>query len=216
MFLDTANVQEIQKYKNTGLIKGITTNPTILAREKMSREKQIDSLLHEELPMLFVQLVGESFSELREDFDNLFAGGDLKRQIEIKIPLNFSGLEMIRFIKERHPNKKILGTAIYSADQAIIGALASCDYLAIYVNRMENNNLNPYEAIAQTKKFIDERNLNTRIMGASFKNTNQVIKAFDAGAHTVTIPADILEQMINKELAVSAIHRFNEDGKLNL
>lgn len=123
------------------------------------------------------------------------------------------GVGVISKLKKEDPDHVILGTAIYSADQAILGALAQCDYLAPYVNRMSTHGIDPYEAINKTRAFIDSRKLNAQIMGASFKNSQQVVYALTSGAHTVTIPYDIYLQMIDKEIALSAIDVFNQHGE---
>lgn len=213
MFLDTANVFEIQRYQKSGLFEGVTTNPTILSREHKNRNSQINELLQLGFSLVFVQLLGETLEEFKVDFEQLQKEWQNETALGVKVPLNLGGLEFIHYIKQQYPEKKVLGTAIYSADQAILGSLAGCDYLALYVNRMEDNNLDPFESIAQTRKFIESRKLKTQIMAASFKNTNQIIHALDSGAHTVTIPPNLFEQMVNKKLAESAIKQFNEDGK---
>ena len=79
---------------------------------------------------------------------------------------------------------------------------------------MSNNDLDPYKAVSIIRDFIDERQLNCEILGASFKNTNQVIQTLASGAHSVTIPYNIFEKMMNKELAVSAIETFNRHGEM--
>lgn len=212
MFLDTANLKEINKNFSLGIFKGVTTNPTLLLKEKKERFELIDAILSTGIESLFVQVVGETVEELQEDYKKIRAI-HTEKEIIIKVPINVVGLEFIKEIKKNYPEQQILGTAIYSTDQGILASIAGCDYLAPYVNRMSNNDLDPYVAISQMKQFIDKRGLSTKIMAASFKNTKQVIDALMAGAHTATIPTDIADQMINKELAMNAIDVFNRHGK---
>lgn len=208
MFLDTVNINEINKQMKLGILKGVTSNPTLLFKEKRERFMQIKEMLSTQAPLVFVQVVGETVEELTEDYQKIMSIPTDKK-IGIKVSLNSIGLMFIKEVKQENPEQILLGTAVYSADQGILGALSGCDYVAPYVNRMSNNNIDPFQSIHQIRTFIDDRNLETKIMGASFKNTNQVLKALMAGAHTATIPTDILEQMINKELAVDAIKTFN-------
>jgi len=212
MYLDTANIKDIKQYTNYGIIKGVTTNPTLLLKEGKERISHLKNIEETNNGMVFVQIVGDTFKELWEDYIKI---NDLipDNNFGLKVPLNFPGLAFIKKIKEEETDRKVLGTAIYSADQGIIGAISGCDYLAPYVNRMSNNNLDPYRVIKQIKMFIDQRNLKTEIMGASFKNTNQIISSLMAGAHTATIPPNILNQMVNKELATNGIEIFNKHGK---
>lgn len=212
MYLDSVKITEIQEGLQLGFIKGVTSNPTLLLREGVARSEQIERILETKTDIVFVQLVGETVEELKRDYQKIKAI-KTDKDIGIKVPLNFVGLTFIHKIKEEYPEQIILGTGIYSADQGIMGSMAGCDYLAPYVNRMENNNIDPNHAIYQMRTFIDERSLSTKIMGASFKNSTQVIEALTAGAHTVTVPMDILKAMTDKQLATSAIQVFNSHGK---
>ena len=212
MFLDTANINDINKYMKTGVLKGVTTNPTILLKENINRFKQIENILGTNTELLFVQLVGDTLEELCEDYENLKNIRGCNK-IAYKVPINLVGLEVVNKIKADNPKTIVLGTAIYSADQAILAALAGCDYVAPYVNRMSNNNINPFEEISKMRSFYEDRNLDCKILAASFKNTNQILDALEAGAHTCTIPSDLFKQMVNKDLAINAIKVFNEDGQ---
>lgn len=212
MFLDSVNIAEIQDGLQLGFIKGVTSNPTLLLKEGEARFKQVEKILETATALIFVQLVGDTVEELVVDYEQIKAI-ETGKEVAIKVPLSFIGLTAINKIKKDNPEQIILGTGIYSADQGIMGALAGCDYIAPYVNRMANNNIDPSQAIYQMRTFIDDRGLPTEIMGASFKNTNQVINALIAGAHTVTVPMDILKGLIDKQLAISAIEVFNNHGK---
>ncbi|UUI02365.1 transaldolase [Oceanobacillus jeddahense] len=212
MFLDTANTERIEKALQSGIFQGITTNPTLLLKERENREQKVEELFTKDIPFLFIQAVGSTFNELYEDAHRIYSLAAEGKKIGVKISLDQTGLSVISKLKQENPDYTILGTAIYSADQAILGALAQCDYLAPYVNRMSTHGIDPYDAIEKTRAFIDSRNLNTKIMGASFKNSQQVIQALTSGAHTATIPYDIYVQMIDKEIALSAIDVFNQHG----
>lgn len=211
MFLDTSNLEEIRASLKTGIFKGVTTNPTILLKENRSREEQIEAILHLGVEKLFVQVVGSTADELFEDYRRIKAL-NTKNSIAYKVSMDLSGLEVVKRIKEDDKDAEILGTAIYSADQAILAAIAGCSSVAPYVNRMENNSIDPYEAIEKMRLFIDERDLDCMIVAASFKNTSQIVRALTSGAHTCTIPYDLFLQMINKDVAGSAIEVFNAHG----
>ena len=212
MFLDTANINDINKYIKTGILKGVTTNPTILLKENINRVQQIENILGTNTDLLFVQLIGATIEELYDDYEKL---KNIKgsKKIAYKVPINLIGLEVVNKIKSDNSKTIVLGTAIYSADQGILAALAGCDYVAPYVNRMSNNNINPFEAISKMRSFYEDRDLDCKILAASFKNTNQILDALEAGAHTCTIPADLFERMANKDLALNAIEVFNNDGQ---
>ena len=211
MFLDTANIQQITEAMRTGVFRGVTTNPTILLKEGKGRLKQIEEILATDAGILFVQLLGSTVDEQFSDYKLLKSRTENKR-IAMKVPMDFTGLETVRRIKEDDKDTMVLGTAIYSADQAILAALAGCDSVAPYVNRMSTNGIDPFAAIEMMRLFFDDRDLKTKIVAASFKSTDQILKALQAGAHTCTIPYDLFLQMINKELAGNAVRVFNEHG----
>ncbi len=214
MYLDTANLDEIKEAMKTGVIAGITTNPTILKKEGKPRFEQIDSIMALNPPILFVQVIGDTTEELFEDFLKIDSyAKERNYSIGVKVPMSFMGLECVKKIKQANPEMVVLGTAIYSADQVILSALAGCDLVAPYVNRMYNNAIDAMGEINKMKTFIVDRGLDTEILAASFKNTNQVTEALMSGADTCTIPFDLFKQMIDKELAIGAIKVFNEHGR---
>lgn len=212
MFLDTANIEQIKKCIKTGVIQGVTTNPTILLKEKTERFEQIKKILDTDIKLLFVQIVGKTADELYSDYEKV-SGIKTDKIIAYKVPIDFAGLETIKKIKKNNPDTLVLGTAVYSADQGILGGLAGCDYVAPYVNRMSNNNIDPFEVISTMRTFYEDRNIDCKILAASFKNINQILNSFKAGAYTCTVPADLFMQMVNKELAGSAIKVFNEHAE---
>ena len=216
MYLDTANLKEIEKALESGIIKGVTTNPTILLKEEKPREEQIKAIDDLCQSLVFAQVVGRDYDEFMEDFLKLYElRKELKGDLGVKVPVTMDGLRAISEIKEKYPDVKVLATAIYSADQGILASMAGADYLAPYVNRMENNNVDAMEAIEKMRIFIDDRGLGTQILAASFKNTNQIVNALISGAHTATISYELLVQMADKDVALKAIDVFYQDG-LNL
>lgn len=214
MYLDTANIEEIRRAQKTGILKGVTTNPTILLKEKNKREDQIRAIDELGLSIVYAQVLGLDYKTFKEDFLKLYElRKSLNNDLGVKIPASIDGLRLIAEIKKDYKEVKVLATAIYSADQGILASLAGADFLAPYVNRMENNNVDAMEAIRKMRDFIDDRKLFTKILAASFKNTNQVVNALVSGSHTATISYDLLVQMANKDVVIKAIEAFDQDGK---
>lgn len=209
MFLDTANLSEIKEAFSFGVLKGVTTNPSILLKEGQKREDIIKEILNNSEGTVFVQAAGSSYEEMYDDCKEILALDD--ERIGLKIPANISGLRVMKTLKNQNDVPVILATAIFSVDQSILCGIAGCDYIAPYVNRMENNNIDPYEVVRKIRKIYDDRHFSTQILAASFKNTNQVVDIFTAGAHTATVSYDILQKMASKELASASIIGFNND-----
>lgn len=214
MYLDTANVSDIKKALKTGIFKGVTTNPTLMKAVGKPRFHQIEEIMTCNPAILFVQVLGDTTQDLLKDFHKVTAYANIhKYPIGIKVPMHYQGLEAVKLMKQEIPDIKILGTAIYSAEQVILSALAGCDMVAPYVNRMQNNGIDAYEQIHKMRNFIDARHISCEILAASFKNTMQIVEALVQGAHSCTIPFGLAQDMMNKALVTSAINVFNEDGK---
>ncbi len=211
LYLDTANLAELKKAFKSTILKGVTTNPSILLKENRKRKDIIDEILLNTTGTVFVQTVGESFDDIHKDAMEIMAFNSPR--IALKIPAHLEGVEAISKIKEEYPEVEILATAIFSVDQAILAAIAGSDFIAPYINRMENNNIDPYDVIKKTRKIYDDQGFKTKILGASFKNTNQLVNTFYAGAHTATISYELYASMANKDLALLSINKFNEDAK---
>ena len=210
MFLDTANINDIKEAFTFGVLKGVTTNPSILLKEGQKREEIVPEILENSVGTIFVQAAGSTYEEMYNDCKEILSLNN--ERIALKIPANIPGFKVIKEIKNQSDAPTILATAIFSTDQGMLCGLAGCDYIAPYVNRMSNNNIDPFDVVRKTRKFYDDRGLQTQILAASFKNTNQVVDVFDAGAHTATVSFDILRAMLSKELAATSILGFNMIG----
>lgn len=210
MYLDTANSELIKKYIEFDWVTGVTTNPTLLKTESI--KKRIESI-HEILGIinerqLFVQITGETVEDLIKDAEKILTLED--NRIALKIAANEEGFKAIQSIKTRYPKVIILATAIFSVEQAYLAGIAGCDWIAPYVNRMENQSLDAVEVIAKIAEVYANQRIETKILGASYKNTSQVINSLLAGADDVTIPTSLIEVMMKNKLAADSIQVFNQ------
>lgn len=214
MFLDTANSKDIEKYCESKWISGVTTNPTIIGKEKRKTRdtiiNEISKLLNEKL--LFVQIEGENFEEMKKDIQYLLTQFP-NPSIGLKIQANEIGYKLIDFIKQKEPDRIVLATVIFSTEQAYLSGLSGADWIAPYINRMTNASVDPFKVIQNTKKIFDNQGIQTKIMGASFKNQQQVIQSLLHGADTNTIPINILEGILNNKLAKDSVEVFNQHVK---
>ena len=213
MFLDTANLEEIKQAYQTSLFKGVTTNPTILLKEHKPRFAQLKQIKSFSDGLLFCQVLGNDAQERFADYLHIMEFAHQEEiPLIIKVPIDFAGLETIKLIKGYKQDQQLLATAVYSAEQGILAAIAGCDYIAPYVNRMENLGIDAMRQISQMRHFIDGRKGTTQIMAASFKRTEQVIQSLHAGAHTCTIPFDVFQTMTTSQIVSAAIAVFNDHG----
>ncbi|WP_100131294.1 transaldolase family protein [Listeria monocytogenes] len=209
MFLDTENLEEIKKALQFPFFEGVTTNPTILLKENRPRKTHIGSI---QAKVVFVQAAGLTEEEIWEDVLRIQAIEPAEGTvIGLKIPAHEAGIKVIAKVRANFPNEIILATAIFSSEQGYIAALSGADYLAPYYNRMEVSGLDAAKTIEELRYVLDLQGLeDVKIMGASFKNSRQIMQALASGADTVTIGYDLFLQMMNKPLALESIEKFNE------
>ncbi|AVU89093.1 TPA: transaldolase [Listeria monocytogenes] len=209
MFLDTGNLEEIKKALQFPFFEGVTTNPTILLKENRPRKTHIGSI---QAKVVFVQAAGLTEEEIWEDVLRIQAIEPAEGTvIGLKIPAHEAGIKVIAKVRANFPNEIILATAIFSSEQGYIAALSGADYLAPYYNRMEVSGLDAAKTIEELRCVLELQGLeDVKIMGASFKNSRQIMQALASGADTVTIGYDLFLQMMNKPLALESIEKFNE------
>lgn len=210
MYLDTAKIKDIECYSQYDWVNGITTNPTLMRK---IRGKNSNNIIEDILKVindkdLFIQISGNTTKELVVNADKLVE--KFQDKISLKIQTNLQGFEAVKIIKEKYPNIKTLGTVVFSVEQAFLAGLAGFDWVAPYFNRMENSGIDASKVIESINKLYVKHSLETKILGASFKNTSQVMKALLAGANDVTIPPEILIDMLNNKLAIESIEKFNK------
>ena len=198
MFIDTANLSQIKEMLQFNQFEGVTTNPKLLLKEGQPRFEQLTKIRALKPGVLFVQLVGDTKDELLADYHELrrrFPDTDDTR-MAFKVPLFEPGYQAISAIRDEKPDECLLGTAVYSTRQGFMACVVDCDYIAPYVNRMEQLDIDPYKMIAETHSFYQSTDTHIKIMGASFKNASQVMAAIKAGAANVTISYDIFKQLM--------------------
>ncbi|MBF2630808.1 transaldolase family protein [Listeria seeligeri] len=209
MFLDSGNLEEIKKALQFPFFEGVTTNPTILLKENQPRKTHITQI---SAKLVFVQAAGLTEAEIWDDVLRIQAIQPADgTTIGLKIPAHEAGIKVMTKVRAKFPDAIILATAIFSSEQGYIASLAGADYLAPYYNRMEVSGLDAAKTIEELRYVLDLQGLQAvKIMGASFKNSRQIMQALASGADTVTIGYDLFLQMMNKPLALESIEKFNE------
>ena len=209
LLLDTANLEAIKKYHDYYAVIGVTTNPTILSREKgpfFETYEAIRKIIGDQ-KQLHVQITARTFEEMMKEAEAVTAR--LGKDVYIKVPVVEEGVKAMKLLKERGFN--VTATAVVSVQQAFLAGSVGADYVAPYVNRMANLNIDPYEAIARIRNLFDYQNITTKILGASFKNTQQVMAAYENGAEAVTVAPDLLTTMCSNAVTDLWVANFEKD-----
>lgn len=210
LIVDTANIEKIKEYLTYLPVDGVTTNPSILKKEEnidfVEHMKEIRSLIGPG-KALHIQTIASDYEGMIKDARRIVELID--KNVYIKIPVSKAGLAAIKTLKSEGFN--ITATAIYSEIQALLATELGADYLAPYVNRMSNLNTDPYEVINNVAYNIANTNSETRILAASFKNVDQVLKAVQAGSTHVTVGADVVDLFLANANIDKAVTDFGND-----
>jgi transaldolase len=209
IFIDTANLNEIKKAKALGLIDGVTTNPTLLAKEGEETEVLIRKISKEVKGPVNVEVIGTTCESMVKEAREMATWGD---EIVIKIPINHEGLKAVRILSSEGILTNV--TLVFSASQAILAAKAGATYVCPFLGRLDDISFNGLELIHQIKGIYDNYDeIETQIIVASVRNPIHVIEAGLMGAEIVTIPPAIIEQMLKHPLTDRGIAQFLEDAK---
>lgn len=206
LIIDSSNIEQIKELNDLLTIIGVTTNPTILTksgREAMDVVKDLCEVLSED-QLLFIQTVQTSFEGIMEEAKKI--SSIRNKNMYVKIPVTHEGLRAIKECKKLGIHT--LATAIYTADQAFLAAMNGAEYLAPYTNRMCNYG----DGVQDVKDLIEMLRVNhmpAKVIAASFKNTYQVHELIKAGIQAVTVPCDVLYQMIDHPGTKIAVGEFS-------
>lgn len=206
LILDTSNIEAIKDLNSMLTVTGVTTNPTIVTKSGKEIEdlvKEFDEVLSED-QLLFVQAVSTDYEGIMKEARII--SKFRPKNSYVKIPVTHDGLRAIKQAKKEGIG--VLATAIYTADQAFLAAMNGADYLAPYVNRMDNYG----DGVANVKDLIEMlkvNNMDSKVVAASFKNTRQVHELIKAGIQAVTVPEDVVYAMINHPGTQIAVDEFS-------
>ena len=209
IFIDTANLNEIKKAKGLGLVDGVTTNPTLLAKEGEKTETLIRKIWEEVRGPVNVEVIGTTCDAMVKEAREMAAWGD---EIVIKIPITLEGLKAVRILSEEKIRTNV--TLVFSPSQAVLAAKAGATYVCPFLGRLDDIGFNGLDLIQQIRGiYVNYEEIHTRIVVASIRNPIHVIEAGLMGAEIVTIPPAVMEQMAKHPLTDKGIAQFLEDAK---
>lgn len=208
-YLDTANIEDIKHANEFYPLSGVTTNPSIIAKEKRDFWDILSDIRKIIGPdkLLFAQTVQTTADRIVKEAKllNEKSGGNFC----IKIPIGEEGLKATMELKKL--GIKVLMTAIFTPAQALIAAKAGADFVAPYVNRIDNIAGNGCGVVSEIVDQFALYNLPCKVLAASFKNTEQVNRCAAVGCQCATVNLDILKAVISHPLTDAAIDGFNKD-----
>jgi len=207
IFLDTADTEVINKHYVTGLIDGVTTNPTLIRKSGRDPIKVYEELAELGLTDISMEVGGNAMEMVEEGkrLSTLFG-----KVATIKVPCTVEGLWVCRELKRNLINVNV--TLIFSAAQAILAAKAGAKYVSPFVGRLNDNSVDGLELIQEISNIFSVQGVSaTEILSASIRDVSGVSGSFARGADIVTMPPSVFEKMYNHILTDKGLELFNAD-----
>lgn len=206
IFIDTANINEIREAYSWGVIDGVTTNPSLIAKEGKDFRKVIEeicSIVDGPISAEAVSMDAEGMIKESRDLSKIH------ENIVVKIPMTKEGLKAVKRVSSEKIKTNM--TLIFSPNQALLAAKAGATYISPFVGRLDDISHVGMDLVGQIVEIFDNYAFETEVIVASIRNPLHVVEAAMMGAHVATIPFNVLEQMLKHPLTDIGIKKFLED-----
>lgn len=205
-FIDTANVDDIKRVNDMGIICGVTTNPSLVAKEG----RDFNEVIKEITQIVDGAISGEVISEDAENMIN--EGREIAKihpNMVVKIPMTEEGLKATKVLSKEGIKTNL--TLIFSAPQALLAARAGATYVSPFLGRIDDISMNGMDLVKSISKIFKVHNIETEIIAASVRTPIHVIEAAMAGADIATVPAKLVYQMLKHPLTDQGLEKFKKD-----
>lgn len=205
-FIDTANIEEIKKAAGWGLVDGVTTNPSLVAREKRSFKDIIEEICSIVDGPVSAEAVSLDAKGLIKEAREL---SKIHKNIVVKIPMTLDGMQAVKTVSEEGIKTNV--TLVFSALQALLAAKAGATYVSPFVGRLDDISHTGMELIRQILDIYDNYGFASEVIVASIRHPIHVLDSAAMGAHVATIPFKVLDQLSKHPLTDAGIKKFLED-----
>ena len=206
LFIDTANIEQIKVAAAMGVISGVTTNPTLVAKEGRDFRQVIEEICQIVDGPVSAEVISLKADEMVKEAIEM-AGWS--KNVVIKIPMTPDGLAATKALAHRGIPTNV--TLVFSANQALLAARAGATYVSPFVGRLDDISHDGIELVSEIAAVFDIHDIDTQIIAASIRHPQHVTKAALAGAHIATVPYSVLMQMARHPLTDAGIERFLAD-----
>lgn len=206
IFLDTANIESIKKFVDMGIVDGITTNPSLISREKGHPEDIMKEIVKIVKGPVNLEVVGTKTEEMIEEGMRLKKFGE---NVVVKVPMTMDGLKAVRKFAENKIRTNV--TLIFSSNQGLLAAKAGASYVSPFIGRLDDAGQEGMIVINELVQVFSNYGYQSEVLVASVRHPIHVIQAGKLGAHIVTLPPDILSKMITHPLTDKGLSLFLSD-----
>jgi len=211
-FIDTANLNEIKEAYNLGVLDGVTTNPSLMAKEGIAGPEKVKAHYK-----AICNIVDNNVSAevIATDFDNIIAEGKelakIDDKIVVKVPMIKDGVKAIK--KFSSEGIRTNCTLVFTSGQALLAAKAGASYVSPFIGRLDDISQDGLELIAQIRLIYNNYGYQTEILAASIRHTMHLIKCAEIGSDVVTCPLKVITDLLNHPLTDSGLAKFLADHK---
>ena len=209
-FVDTANITEIKEAQSLGILDGVTTNPSLMAKEGITGKnkiinhyKQICEIVTGDVS---AEVIATDFKGIVEEGEEL---ASIHNQIVVKVPMIAEGIKAIKYFSEN--SIKTNCTLIFSAGQALLAAKAGATYISPFIGRIDDISCDGLELISDIRMIFDNYDFGTEILAASIRNPMHIINCAKIGADVVTTPLKSIKSLLNHPLTDIGLKKFLDD-----
>jgi len=207
LFLDTAIVSDIEERLDTGLIAGVTTNPTLIKKSGRDPWKVYTDIIELGIEDLSIEVNGEDSKELVRNA--MTAHGNYGNVATIKLPCTIEGLKACKYLSTI--GIRVNMTLVFSSSQAILCSLAGATYISPFIGRMDDNSLTGLSLLHDICDVFEKQKVKTQVLAASIRDVQSVGRSFEFGADICTIPPKVFDNMANHVLTDKGLEQFNAD-----
>lgn len=213
-FIDTANLDNIKEAQSLGILNGVTTNPSLMAKEGI---KGKDNILEHYKTICEIVDGDVSAEVISTDFEGMIQEGQelalLNSQIVVKIPMIEEGIKAIRFFSDKRIKTNC--TLVFSLGQALIAAQAGATYVSPFIGRLDDNGQDGIQIVKSIVDMFEKQNYQTKVLAASIRNKNHIEECAKIGAHVVTAPLSAIKELIPHTLTDIGLKKFLDDYAKN-
>tara|TARA_Y100001960_G_scaffold223124_1_gene233473 strand:+ start:659 stop:1312 length:654 start_codon:yes stop_codon:yes gene_type:complete len=213
-FIDTANLDQIKEAESLGILDGVTTNPSLMAKEGIKGENNIIKHYKDICDIVTGDVSAEVISV---DYKGIIKEGEnlakLHKQIVIKVPMIEDGIKAIRYFSDK--GLKTNCTLVFSAGQALLAAKAGATYVSPFIGRLDDISADGLNLISEIREIYDNYGFNTQILAASIRHTMHIVDCAKLGADVITSPLSAIKGLMNHPLTDIGLDKFLSDHKNN-
>jgi len=213
LFIDTADLNEIKELASWGVLDGVTTNPTLLAKSGRSFQEVIDEIFALVDGPISLEVLSEKADDMVNEAKQIISKipQKYKKNVAIKIPMLPEGLKAVKALGNEGIKTNV--TLIFSANQALLAAKAGATFVSPFIGRLDDNGQEGMQLIEEIMDIFCNYDIETEVIVASIRHPIHVIEAARLGADIATVPPDVIRKMIKHPLTDAGIQSFMNDWK---